>query len=103
VGTSLPGREFRAGEKGGSGVGKTKISKGSKVMVADGHGLPIGLCVDGAQLHESQLAEATPATVRVPQQGGRPRTRPKALVLCNFSFCFHFLIVAAQRLSHLRN
>jgi transposase len=81
VGASLPGREFRAREKGGSGVGKTKIGKGSKVMVvADGHGLPIGLYVDSAQPHESRLADATLATVRVPQKRGRPRTRPKELV-----------------------
>lgn len=81
MGTSLPGREFRAGQKGGSGVGNTKVGKGSKVMVvADGHGLPIGLYVASAQPHESQLADATLATVRVPQPRGRPRTRPKELV-----------------------
>jgi transposase len=57
------------------------VGKGSKVMVvADGHGLPMGLYVDSAHPHESQLAAATLATVRVPQQCGRPRTRPRALV-----------------------
>jgi IS5 family transposase len=50
------------------------------MVVADGHGLPIGLYVDSAQPHESQLADATLATVRVPQKQGRPRTRPKELV-----------------------
>jgi transposase len=50
------------------------------MVVADGHGLPIGLYVDSAQPHESQLVDATLATVRVPQKRGRPRTRPKALV-----------------------
>ena len=50
------------------------------MVVADGHGLPIGLYVDSAQPHESQLADATLATVRVPQPHGRPRTRPKELV-----------------------
>jgi transposase len=50
------------------------------MVVADGHGLPIGLYVDSAQPHESQLADATLATVRVPQTRGRPRTRPKELV-----------------------
>lgn len=50
------------------------------MVVADGHGLPMGLYVDSAQLHESQLADATLATIRVPQKRGRPRTRPKALV-----------------------
>jgi len=48
------------------------------MVVADGQALPIGLSVDSAQPHESQLAQATPATVCVPQKRGRPR--PKALV-----------------------
>jgi transposase len=81
MGASLPRREFRARQKGGSGVGNTKVGKGSNVMVvAEGHGLPIGLHVASAQPHESQLADVALATVRVPQQRGRPRTRPKALV-----------------------
>jgi transposase len=50
------------------------------MLVADGHGLPIGLSVDSAQPHARQLAEATLTSIRVPQQRGRPRTRPKALV-----------------------
>ena len=50
------------------------------MVVADGHGLPMGLYVDSAQPHESQLADATLATVRVPRKRGRPRTRPKELV-----------------------
>lgn len=50
------------------------------MVVADGHGLPIGLHVDSARPHESQLVDATLATVRVPQKRGRPRTRPKELV-----------------------
>jgi transposase len=50
------------------------------MVVADGHGLPIGLYVCSAQPHESQLADATLATVRVPQKRGRPRTRPKEVV-----------------------
>jgi transposase len=50
------------------------------MVVADGHGLPSGRHVDSAQPHESQLADATLATVRVPQRRGWPRTRPKELV-----------------------
>jgi transposase len=82
MGTGFPGRQRCAGEQGGSGVGHTKVGKGSNVMmvVADGHGLPMGLYVDSAQPHERQLADATLATVRVPQPRGRPRTRPKGLV-----------------------
>jgi transposase len=81
MGASVSGRELRPSEKGGDAVGKTKVGKGSKVMiVADGNGLPIGLHVASAQPHESTLAEATLATVRVPQKRGRPKTRPKELV-----------------------
>jgi transposase len=50
------------------------------MAVADGHGLPSGLHVASAQPHESQLADAALATVRVPQPRGRPRTRPQELV-----------------------
>jgi hypothetical protein len=56
------------GEKGGSGIGNTKIGTGSNVMVvADGHGWPIGMYVASAQPPECQLLEASLATVRVPQ------------------------------------
>ncbi len=50
------------------------------MVVADGHGLPIGLHVASAQPHESRLAETTLATIRVPQRRGRPRTRPQEVV-----------------------
>jgi transposase len=50
------------------------------LVVAEGTGLPIGLHVASAQPHELRLAQATLATVRVPQRRGRPRTRPKELV-----------------------
>jgi transposase len=50
------------------------------MVVTDGHGLPIGPYVDSAQPRESRLADATLATVRVPQPRGRPQTRPKELV-----------------------
>jgi transposase len=49
------------------------------MVVADGQGLPIGLHVASARPHEIQLADATLATIRVPQRRGRPRTRPKEL------------------------
>jgi transposase len=50
------------------------------MIVADGHGLPIGLHVASARPHESTLAEPTLATITVPQRRGRPRTRPQELV-----------------------
>ena len=78
---SVPRWQLRPGQKGGSGVGKTKIGKGSKVMVvADGQGLPIGWHVASARPHEHTLAVPTLATVNVPQRRGRPRTRPRELV-----------------------
>jgi transposase len=81
VGHRFPGRQPCASEKGGDAVGKTKVGKGSKVMVvADGQDLPIGLHVASARPHQSQLAEAALATVRVPRARGRPRTRLKGLV-----------------------
>lgn len=81
MGTSLPGREFCTRQKGGDAVGRTKVGKGSKVMVVvDGNGLPIGLHVASAQPHELTLAEATLQTICVPQKRGRPKTRPKELV-----------------------
>jgi transposase len=80
MGTSLSGRELCSRKKGGSGIGKTKVGKGSKVMlVVDGNGLPIGLYLDSAQPHEITLADKTLKTIRVPQKRGRSRTRPKSL------------------------
>jgi hypothetical protein len=77
----LPRRQVRACPKGGAGGGKARIGRGRTVMaVADGHGLPLGVHVDRAPAHASQLADAPLAAVRVPQQRGRPRTRPKAPV-----------------------
>jgi hypothetical protein len=60
------------------------------MMVADGQGLPIGLHMASARPHESQLAEATLATVRVPRARGRPRTRPQELVAAKAYDCQAF-------------
>src|SRR5512132_610074 len=81
MGPSLSRRELRARQKRGAGIGRTPAGSGSKVMaVVDGNGLPLGLYVDTARAHELRYAEATLATVRVPQRRGRPRTRPQELV-----------------------
>lgn len=50
------------------------------MAVVDGSGLPIGLHVGSAQLHELTLAEPALQTISVPRQRGRPKTRPKELV-----------------------
>jgi transposase len=64
-------RHLRGGEKGGSGVGKTKRGKGTKLMViADATGLPLALHTTSASPHEVTLVEATlDETLTV----GRPR------------------------------
>src|SRR5262250_2974453 len=55
-------RLLHGGEKGGDGVGRTLIGKGSKLMaIADSHGLPIALWVTSASPHEQKLVEATVA------------------------------------------
>ena len=52
--------QFCDRKKGGSGVGKTKRGKGSKVMaVADSAGLPLAICVTSASPHEVTLVETT--------------------------------------------
>ena len=50
------------------------------MLVTEGNGIPIGLLIESATPHEVTLAQATLATVRVPQKRGRPKTRPKELV-----------------------
>jgi transposase len=51
---------LRRSEKGGSGIGKTKRGKGTKIMaIADRHGLPIGISVASASPHETKLVETT--------------------------------------------
>ena len=75
MGASLSGRELCSRKKGGSGIGKTKVGKGSKVMlVVDGNGLPIGLYLDSTQPHEITLADQPLNTIRVPQKRGRLRS-----------------------------
>src|SRR5919112_6638734 len=81
MGLCLLGWQLRTGQKGRTSIGKTKRGKGTKVMlVADGEGLPIGLMLASAKLHEVRLAAATLQTVRVPRLRGRDRQRPKELV-----------------------
>jgi transposase len=76
------GRDVLPCEKGGLAVGKTKRGKGTKCMVlADGAGLPLGVCLASASPHEVTLAEPTLAQVKVPRAGrGRPRMRPPRII-----------------------
>jgi transposase len=67
-------RDLCGGEKGGSGVGKTKRGKGTKLMaVADGAGLPIAIHATSAQPHEVTLVEDTLAQRHT-------RSRPQRLI-----------------------
>ena len=82
MGDGVPRRLVCAGEKGGADIGKTKRGKGSKCMVVvDGQGIPLGVCVASANIAEVSLAEATLSTISVPRgQRGRPRRKPDRLI-----------------------
>ena len=81
MGTSVSGRQFCPSKKGGSGVGKAREGRGTRVMlIVDGQGIPLSVYVDSAQPNERKLTAATLKRLRVPQRRGRPRTRPKVLV-----------------------
>lgn len=67
-------RQFRAGEKRGSCVGKTKCGKGTKRMVlVELQGIPVGALVASASPAEVKLLEPTLETVRLPDRRGRLR------------------------------
>jgi len=79
----VSGRQFRPGEKGGCGVGKTKRGKGTKWMVVvDGRGLPLGNYLHSASPAEVRLAETTLASIRVARShhAGRPRQKPLRVI-----------------------
>jgi transposase len=50
------------------------------MLAVENQGVPIGGLVASAQSAEVKLAEVTLATVQVPRDKGRPRTRPKEVV-----------------------
>lgn len=50
------------------------------MVVVEGQGIPIGVHLDSAQRAEITLAQPTLASIRVPRERGRPRTRPGELV-----------------------
>jgi transposase len=79
----VSGRQFRAGEKRGPKVGKTKRGKGTKWMVVvDGEGIPLGKQLYSASPNEVRLAEETLASIRVSRRhrGGRPRQKPERVI-----------------------
>lgn len=81
LGGKFSGCQFRSGEKGGFGVGKTKRGKGTKWMVVvDGAGVPLGSQLVSASPAEVTLAEGTLQKISVPQPRGRPRNRPLRVI-----------------------
>lgn len=49
---------FSKAKSGGDHIGKTRVGKGSKIMLmVDGSGLPIAACTTSAQPHESTLVQ----------------------------------------------
>ena len=60
----------RSGQKRGSGIGKTKKGKGTKIMaIADASGLPLSVWAGAANTHEVKLVEQTIDSKHV---NGRP-------------------------------
>ncbi len=57
---SVSGRHLCSGQKRGDKVGKTKVGKGSMIMVAiDERGVPLNTVVEDASIYEGHLAEQT--------------------------------------------
>ena len=51
---------FIRGRNGGDKIGNTKLGKGTKLMsIVDGNGLPLGVHIESAQIHEVKLVERT--------------------------------------------
>jgi transposase len=76
LGGMFCGCDVHPGEKRGARIGKTKRGKGTKlVVVADGEGVPLGLCVESASPHESKLVEVTLDDVNVPRRDRRRSPR----------------------------
>jgi transposase len=62
-------------------VGLTGKGKGSRLMLAtDAKGLPLGLLTTSADVGEVRMAEATLATISVPQKKGTARSRPRQVI-----------------------
>ena len=82
MGAGVHRRDLRAGQKGGSAIGNTRRGKGSKCMVVvDGAGVPLGICIASAAPGETTLVDATLKTIQVPQAGGgAARRQPIRLI-----------------------
>lgn len=75
-----------AGEPDDHALGRSRGGFGTKVhLVVDRCGVPLAATLTAGQRHESRQVEPVLARIRLPRpqgahsQGGRPRTRPRAL------------------------
>src|SRR5262249_35533516 len=76
-------RHVCGGEKRGQCVGKTKRGKGTKLMVlADGTGTPLGVCVEKESPSEVKLLVPTLDSVQIKGRHGKPSrpTKPQRLI-----------------------
>jgi transposase len=50
------------------------------MLATDANGLPLGMLTMSAGVGEVRMAEATLATIAVPQKKGKPKSRPRQLI-----------------------
>jgi transposase len=50
------------------------------MLATDANGLPLGILTMSAGVGEVRMAEATLATIAVPQKKGKPKSRPRQLI-----------------------
>ncbi|WP_407648558.1 IS5 family transposase [Gulosibacter molinativorax] len=69
-------------EPAGHGIGRSRGGLTTKIHHAvDGHGLPLAIVVTGGQRNDGAMLEQVLDDIRVPRVGGgRPRTRPDAVL-----------------------
>lgn len=69
-------------EPPGQGIGRSRGGLSTKIHHAvDGHGRPLAIVVTGGQRNDGAMLERLMADIRVPRiDGGRPRTRPDAVL-----------------------
>jgi putative transposase len=77
------GRGDDQGPAGGEKVGKNPTDRGrlgtTRSLLTDGHGLPLGVAVDGAHRHDMTLVEATLEAIMIKRS--EPTAPPQHLCL----------------------
>lgn len=69
-------------EPAGHGIGRSRGGLTTKIHhVVDSHGLPLAIVITGGQRNDGAMLEQVLDDIRVPRiGGGRPRTRPDAVL-----------------------